>query len=339
VPFQIDAPDKWFMQARPVMDGLLAMFGADFIPGQTPGTNLSGPGGMDQVVAYSRLVVVVLAIWGMCVIARRFFRRDTDFVDQLLFTGIVLNLAAYIASTLADRSALNTREVAPVIAFSAVLAGRTLGERLLRAPIAGPLVRFRVGGKELGVRLIAAFLVVLMGWYGFGLWREADTPAAPAPYAQLISYLEANHLTYGVGGYWQAGVITVESGGKVTIRAVQPACIQPYQWETKLSWYDPSQYTANFLLLSNTKGFFSQFGVSSGTLLLLNQWFKTKTYDTGGVIGIKNGNPISAYEARMYPGANLLALGVKLHNNLTNPPHWLLEKLKGTPPPVCPLPG
>jgi hypothetical protein len=336
VPFQIDAPDKWFMQARPVMDGLLAMFGADFIPGQTPGTGLPAPGGLDQVVAFSRLAVVVLAIWGMCAIARRFFRKNADFVDQLLFAGIVLNIAAYVPSTLADRSALNTREVAPVLAFAAVLAGRTLGERLLRAPIAGPLVRFRVRGRELGVRLIAAFLVVLMGWYGFGLWRQADTPAAPAPYAQLISYLESNHLTYGLGGYWDSSVITVESGGKVTIRAVESACIQQYQWDSKSDWYDPTQHTADFLLLSNAKGFFSEFGVSSGTLLLLNDWFGVKYYDTGGVVDIKNGNKIYAYEARQYPGANLLTLHTKLKNNLAHPPPWLEKKLDGVPPAPCP---
>ncbi len=35
----------------------------------------------------------------------------------------MLNLVAYIPSTLADHSALNVREIAPVLPFGAVLAG------------------------------------------------------------------------------------------------------------------------------------------------------------------------------------------------------------------------
>src|SRR5262249_41030139 len=152
-------------------------------------------------------------------------------------------------SALADRTALNIREIAPVLPFAAVLAGRMLGERLLRAPLAGPLTTIRVRGKRYAVRVVSASLVVLMGWYGFGLWHQADAPAAPEPYTHLVSYLEGKGLTYGIGGYWESSVVTVESGGKVTIRAVTPACLQPYQWESKSDWYDATQHNANFLLL------------------------------------------------------------------------------------------
>jgi hypothetical protein len=336
VKYKFDDPGKWFMQSKSVVHGLLEMFGAYFVPGQQSAqTGAPAPGGLDQVIAYSRLVVVVLAIWAACAIARRFFRRDADFVSQLLLAGIVANIFAYIPTTLADSSSLNAREIAPVLPFAAVLAGRMLGERLLRAPLSGPLVRFRVRGRRIGVRVISTFLVVLMGWYGFGLWRQADTPAAPTPYASLVAYLESKGLTYGVGGYWQASVITVESGGKVTIRAVQPACIQPYLWESKTDWYNPTQNTADFLLLSNSKGYFSQFGVSSGTLLLLNSWFHVQYNDTGGVVTVRNGNKIYAYEARLYPGANLLALGPKLAANLNNPSKGLLTQLHGVPPVPC----
>jgi hypothetical protein len=328
VPYQFDSPGKWYMQARIVVHGLLEMFGAYFVPGQqAPQTGMPAPGGLDQAIAYTRLVVVVLAIWGACAIARRFFRKDADFVSQLLLAAIIANIFAYIPTTLADHTALNTREIAPVLPFAAVLAGRMLGERLLRAPLAGPLVRLRAGGREAGVRVLTAFLVVLMGWYGFALWRQADTPAAPEPYAQLVSFLESRHLSYGVGGYWQASVITVESGGKVTIRAVQPACIQPYQWESKTDWYDASRHTANFLVLSNAPGYFSQFGVSAGTLNLLRVWYKGEDYNVGRVVRVNNGNPIYDYQVRTYSGANLLALGPRLKNSLENPAPWLLRAL------------
>jgi hypothetical protein len=335
VPFQIQNPDKWFMQARIAVHGLLEIFGAYFVPGQQEAqAGAPPPGGLDQMIAYTHLIGVVLAIWGACAIARRFFFWDADVVNQLLLAGIVANICAYIPTTLADSSALNIRDIAPVLPLAAVLAGRMLGDRLLRAPLAGPLATIRVRGKRIGVRVVAASLVVLLGWYGFGLWRQADAPAAPEPYASLVSYLERNNLTYGLSGYWEASVITVESSGKVTIRAVTSSCLQPREWESKAGWYDPSRHTANFLLLSSVPGYFSQFSASSGALLLLNRWFGSKRDDTGGVIKVVNGNPISSYEARVYR-ANLLAAIPKLETSLTNPPAWLLRELKGKQPDAC----
>ncbi len=105
-------------------------------------------------------------------------------------------------------------------------------------------------------------LVVLFGWYSFGLFRQADTPAAANPFTGLEQFLEANNLSYGLGGYWDASVITVDTGGAVTIRAVSPSCMQPYEWENKHDWYDPSKNVANFLLLSNQSGYFTSFAVA-----------------------------------------------------------------------------
>jgi hypothetical protein len=263
-------------------------------------------------------------VWGMCSIARRFFFRDADIVSQLLLAGIVANVFAYIPSTFANSTALNTREIAPVLPFAAVLAGRMLGDRLLT----GPLATIRLPGRQFGVRLVAGSLVALLGWYSYGLWRQADTPAAPQPYAQLAAFLERNHLHYGLGGYWQASVITVETGGAVTIRAITSACLQPRLWESKSEWYDPATGNrANFLLLSNVSGYFNKFAVAPGPLLLLNSWYGNPKYVQTGRYNIVNGNKQYSYVARVYP-VNLLDLTQKLSNNLTAPPPWLLRTLK-----------
>ena len=97
----------------------------------------------------SRLACVALAAAGVLTAARRFFRRDADLVSQLLLTGLVANLAAYIPSSLADHTALNAREFAPVLPFAAVLAARMLGDRLGRW----------LGGS----RVRAAALALLLG--------------------------------------------------------------------------------------------------------------------------------------------------------------------------------
>ena len=337
VPFTIDKASTWFWHARVVVHGLLEMFGAYFVPGNainflSPATKsaaakyVPGPGlsGLDQAIAISHLAGVLLALWGACAIARRFFRRDADFVSQLLLAGIIVNLAAYIPSSLADHTALNVREIAPVLPFAAVLAARMLGDRLLAF---GPLVRVRLPrlSRPLALRLVIVPLVVLFGWYSFGMFRQADTPAAPNPFAELEAYLEANNLTYGIGGYWNASVITVDTGGRVTIRAVSPACLQPYAWENKPAWYDQKQHSANFLLLTNVSGYFSQFGASGTSLTVLKGVYPAseRTLGTGGyVLKPVAGNPpvvIWNYAIRVYQG-NLLAQMPLLLSTLNNKP-------------------
>jgi len=316
VPFQLDAGlGRWFMQARVVVHGLLEMFGAYFVPGnainyKSPGQFVLAPplSGFDQALAISRLLCVLLALWGCCAIARRFFRRDADFVSQLLLAGIVLNLLAYIPSTLADHSALNVREIAPVLPFGAVLAGRMLGDRLLAL---GPTIRLRLPrvSRTLSLRLIVIPLVVLFGWYSFGLYRQADTPAAANPFTGLEQFLEANGLSYGLGGYWDSSVITVDTGGAVTIRAVSPSCMQPYEWENNSSWYDPSKNVANFVLLSNETGYFTSFAVRGTALNYLNNKFpgdKRDVLDYGNLFWAKNSkgvlSPFFDYNVRTFQG-------------------------------------
>jgi hypothetical protein len=314
VPYEFDAPGKWFMQARIVVHGLLEIFGAYFVPGvQDPQAGAPAPGMLDQVIAFSHLVGVVLALWGACAIARRFFFRDADFVSQLLLAGIVANIFAYVPSTLANHTALNTREIAPVLPFAAVLAGRMLGERLLRVARRGPRATVTVRGRRLGVRVVAASFVVLLGWWGFGLARQASVRPAPEPYTHLVAYLQSRGLSYGIGGYWESSVITVESGGKVTIRAVSPACVLPYRWESKSEWYNPAGHNANFLLLDNVPGFFSQFSPSSAGLLLLNRWLGEPAFDDTGTSQLVGGHPLYQYEARVYNG-NLLTALPRLRN-------------------------
>jgi hypothetical protein len=354
VPFSLDG-GRWFMQARVVVHGLLTTFGAYFVPGHaieylSPHSYVLGPGlsGLEQAFAISRVVLVVMAVWGACAIARRFFFRDADFVSQLLLVGIVANLAAYIPSSLADHTALNVREVAPVLPFAAVIAGRMLGDRLLWGPVrevrlpARPIRWLAIGrasggtggtggrspGKQLlrrpvKVKLLAVPLVVLFGWYSFGLYYQADTPAAPNPFAGIEAFLEADHLTYGIGGYWNASVITVDTGGAVTIRAVTPACLQPYQWESKNEWYDPTQHVANFLLLTNVAGYFSKFSVSKPALDTLNAIYpadRRLTLGAGGFLKqVPGQQPVQVwdYSVRWYQG-NLLADLPKLDQDLNN---------------------
>jgi hypothetical protein len=374
VPFQFDW-SRLYMQSQVALHGLLEMFGAYFVPwvpwdvaSPTQAAALAPPqapsvdpfipwpipqgplGGMDEAIALTHLVGVAFAVWGACAIARRFFFRDADFVSQLLLVGIVANIAAYVPTTLAHHSALNVREIAPVLPFAAVLAGRMIGDRLAGGPVvaiplpgigrpagapvppagpapagAGPAPRGVPRRHSLRVRLVAAPLVVLFGWYSYGLFRQADTPAVPEPLTNIAALLEKSHLTYGLGGYWEASVLTVETGGKVTIRAITPACIQPYPWESKADWYDPAKHHANFILLSNVPGYFTKFAASGPALTVLSIWAQSPPYRKGWPKFVNMGALISAnpkiyeYVARVYP-MNLLDRLPTLEQRLTAPP-------------------
>ena len=70
----------------------------------------------------------------------------------------------------------------------------------------------------------------------------------------LIVWLHGHGLRYGLGGYWQAAAVSLESGDQVQVRtiAVRGNKITPYYWETNTLWYDPAHYYANFVLASTT---------------------------------------------------------------------------------------
>jgi hypothetical protein len=151
--------------------------------------------------------------------------------EQLLCVAIVVNIAAYAFSGLPVPS--NARELIAVVPCSAVLAARALvPERIQSAARARVMIA------------IAAVAVVLP------LAAEATVPTAAGPETPLAAWLEAHGLKYGIGGYWDASAVTLQSGGQVQVRAVKARYmgITGYAWETKIFWYDPHHNYANFVI-------------------------------------------------------------------------------------------
>ena len=64
----------------------------------------------------------------------------------------------------------------------------------------------------------------------------------------LADWLVAHHLTSGLGGYWDADVTALGSGGKVTIAPLVDRAKYGYPWESKASWFDPKASSANFVI-------------------------------------------------------------------------------------------
>jgi hypothetical protein len=192
---------------------------------------------------------VALVAWAMWRVARQFLSWP-DLVGQVLLVAIVLNVVVYVPSTLADATDLNAREFAVVLPFGAVLAGRTL------------FTRAGLGWARWRLALAA----VLAAGYAASLGYAVAQPSAPPANAQLAAFLAAHHLTGGIGGYWQSSIVTVESDGAVTVRAVWADTLRPYPWESKDSWYDPRSQRATFLVTDSQSGFFNYWQPSPSAL-------------------------------------------------------------------------
>jgi hypothetical protein len=62
----------------------------------------------------------------------------------------------------------------------------------------------------------------------------------------LGRFLEAHHLTSGVGDYWSSSIVTVVTGGEVTVRPVIPnrdARLVRYGRQSDASWYTDVRFT------------------------------------------------------------------------------------------------
>ena len=253
VPYQLAPVHTWPKHAWVTGKGLLALFGAK-------------PEGPPAAMAFAllHLAGVALVAWAALRVARRFLSWP-DMISQILLVAMVLNVVAYVPSTLANATDLNAREFAVVLPFGAVLAGRTLAVGLRDSTL-------RRGSLALLAGALLAGYAASLGW-------AAAQPSVPAMNARLVSFLTAHHLTSGIGGYWESSVVTVGSDGAVTIRAVLPGTLQPDLWEAKSSWYDPRTNRANFLVTSSTPGFFHHWQPNRAALAALGR--PVRTYRTG----------------------------------------------------------
>jgi len=252
--YQLAPLHTWARHAWVTGKGLLVLFGAK-------------PEGPPAAMAFAllHLAGVALVAWAVLRVARRFLSWP-DMISQILLVAMVLNVVAYVPSTLANATDLNAREFAVVLPFGAVLAGRTLAASLQ-------------AGLRRRPRAVALLAGALLACYAAGLGYAAAQPSVPPMNARLARFLAAHHLTSGIGGYWLSSVVTVGSDGAVTIRAVASLPLAPYPWEAKNSWYDPGPNRANFLVTSNAPGFFNHWQPKPAAQAALGR--PVRTYHVG----------------------------------------------------------
>jgi hypothetical protein len=204
-------------------EGIFILYGA-FWRGLSPG--VAAP------LAAVHLAGVALALWGVCRAFRRFFSAD-DLIVPVMAVGIVLNLAAYVYSVI-PVTWFDTREIAVVLPFGAVLAGRLLAGTLARA-------------------WLRPVLAGVLACYAFALGYGVAQPAVSDSEQPVVGWLEAHHLSTGLGTYAESNLITLDSGGRVAIRPVTwwGSGAVPRDYESKASWYDPRLSNASFVMVNS----------------------------------------------------------------------------------------
>ena len=197
---------------------VLILFGADFI-GQ--------PMGISAIFALLHLVGVALGFGALWLGLRGFFTR-MDRVNQALVAGTVFILVAGTFG-LYSGAVIGAHDIIPVLPFCAVLAGRLLGPRLAALRLEP---------------VLAAGLVVMLAALGY----NDIQPKAVPPSTQLAGWLEAHHLTMGLGGYWESNITTLDSGGRVRVVSTVNNGTTAQAYESSAEWFNPARYQANFIV-------------------------------------------------------------------------------------------
>ena len=216
----------WPSHAMLALKGVLGLYGADVNRSLFT---------VAAVVDAVHIVGLALAVWALGLAIWRFFAKD-DMTEQFLVVAILVNVAAYVVSQLPN-TFWDNREIASVLPFGAVLAGRLLADKLNR-PVVLPVL----------TAVAACYLVAL----GYGVTR----PQVPAHDQPLTDWLSAHHLTDGLGSYAEGNSVTLDSHGEIRVAAPvwRPQAVRPGQHEAKAASFDPARHDANFVVTTMQDG-------------------------------------------------------------------------------------
>ena len=184
---------------------------------------------LGSVGAAFGLVCLLAAVFGLGRVAWTW--RAVGRAEQLLFVAIAVNIGVFVVSVFP--SAIASHEIALVLPCGAVLAARAC-------------VPARITGMPQAFLAVTATILAAL----VPLAAAATQPPLRPATAPLAAWLEAHRLTYGIAGYWDASVVTVQSGDRVQILSVgikDKKIFVPY-WETNALWYNASRYDAAFVV-------------------------------------------------------------------------------------------
>lgn len=204
------------------LSNFLSLYSANFF-----GKHLDS-GLIVMIIHIIAAAMVAVAVW---LGVRRLLRREFgDLLVPLLAAAIAVDVLAY--ALLYQVTPGTAREIAPVFALGAALAGRVFAEPLLRNRLE-PLL---AAGVACAVLAMAPPLI--------------SSKSLPPDSLALSNWLEQHNLTQGIAGYWQANSVTLDTAGKVQMRALKkyPKFLYPFPWELYSPLLDARTYNVNFLV-------------------------------------------------------------------------------------------
>jgi len=233
--FHVHAPTAEFTDADQLgkhlwlaAKSIFVIFGS-YLPEQ------GGPLGIAVGVLHG-VAIAAVATAVVVTLARLVRRPGTDRVSPLLAVGISVNVGAFVVSTL-PVDLLTARQLVGTLPLGAALAARVL------TPAALPRRGWMGPGAAAALALLAVFTAA------FAV-RAVTARPVPATAHEVGTWLQAHDLRYGLGSYWAANVITLDTSGRVQVAPVTGEDrIMGYRWESREGWYDPGRYDARFVII------------------------------------------------------------------------------------------
>jgi hypothetical protein len=159
-------------------------------------------------------------------------RESAWVLDDLLLFGAVGGVIVFIALSSNDAFEFD-RYMTSAVIFGSILGARLVG-RVAERIDSAVVVR---SGAVIGLAIVAAFFA--------GTLYEAKSPTPVGDFTQVSQFLETHHLDNGLGDYTDASIITVATGGKVTVRPVsgdRAEKIVRYQRQSSAGWYEGQSF-------------------------------------------------------------------------------------------------
>jgi hypothetical protein len=147
-------------------------------------------------------------------------------LDTLLIVAATCSIATFVLLT-RNSNPSYARYLTSGVIYASVLTAR-------QAARAYPHLRgrWRRTGATLGAVVLTSYGAA------FGLTLAQPRPAQPI--VVLTQFLETHHLDNGIGDYWAASIVTVDSGGAVRVRPINANLsgrLVRYQRQSAASWY------------------------------------------------------------------------------------------------------